>query len=398
VGATYHDVVVVGGGIGGLSAALALSRTGRQVHVLERAPTFAEIGAGLQLGPNATRVLAALGVLDDAVALGFLPRRLIARSAVTGRELTHLDLHDGVGKRYGAPYLVMHRADLLEVLLRACQAEATVTLSAGMLVESVDILPDQAVARCADGSSHAARALVGADGLNSRIRQLVHNDEPVNSGYVAYRGAVPLDAIAEHAPLDSVVVWFGPGLHLVQYPLRADGSLYNQVAVFRSDEFRQGKPDWGGPEELARRFSATRPEVQAALTALGKDRHWEMFDREPLRRFSTGRVVLLGDAAHPMLQYLAQGSCQALEDALAVASAVDRHIDAAWSSEAVRRAYRAYERARVPRAAQVQRSARVWGDIWHVDGMAMLLRDEAFALRNHDDYRRIDWLYGHHPD
>jgi salicylate hydroxylase len=262
------------------------------------------------------------------------------------------------------------------------------------VVESVENLPDHAVVNCSDDSTYDARVVVGADGLHSNLRPMVSDDPAINSGYVAYRGTVELEKVEHDSTLDNVVVWLGPGLHLVQYPLGSDRSLYNQVAVFRSDEYTAGRTGWGGPEELERRFAGTRPEVRGALSALGKDRRWEMWDRRPLDRWSAGRVVLIGDAAHPMLQYLAQGSCQALEDGVALAAALDQHADAGWSSGAVEKAFSAYESVRVSRASRVQRIARVWGDIWHVDGIAMSLRDEAFSIRRIDDYRHIDWLYG----
>lgn len=216
----------------------------------------------------------------------------------------------------------------------------------------------------------------------------------MNSGFVAYRGAVPIERVPSAPGYRDVVVWIGPGLHFVQYPLRPDGSLFSQVAVFRSDDLAAGRPDWGGLGELERRFAPTYFEVRRALGAIDTKHRWEMVDREPLERWHRGRTVLLGDAAHPMLQYLAQGCCRAIEDVVALAGAVATHVDSTWSSGSVADAFAAYERARLAQANRVQRTARTWGDIWRVDGLAMALRDEAFRLRHPHDYRRIDWLYG----
>ncbi|MFC5993613.1 FAD-dependent monooxygenase [Pseudonocardia hispaniensis] len=387
------EIVVVGGGIGGLATALACAQAGRPVRVLERADEFGEIGAGLQLAPNATRILDRLGVLGRVIDAGVLPQRLVFNDALTGRRLTHLDLGPAFRRRYGGPYVVVHRSDLLEILLAACR-EHGVLLDTGKEVTAVGTEPDRATVACADGSGYDAALVVGADGLRSGLRTLLSDDEPLCSGYVAYRGAVPLEQVDAHAPLTDVVVWFGPGLHLVQYPLRS-GRMYNQVAVFRSRRFEAGEPEWGTPEELDEVFSATCEQVRTAIPALWRDKRWPMFDREPIDEWVAGRAVLLGDAAHPMLQYLAQGACQAIEDAAALADAVVKHLPVTGADlAAVEQTLRTYQADRVPRTARVQRSARVWGDVWHVDGLARGLRNELFARREPDDFTDTDWLYG----
>jgi 3-hydroxybenzoate 6-monooxygenase len=388
------QIVIVGGGIGGLTAALMLSRSGLRVRVLERADEFAEVGAGLQLAPNATRLLRSYGLLDDVLDTSVRPRRLVAMNALTGRQLTAVELEQAE-RRYGAPYIVLHRHDLLEVILRHCRKEPTLTLETAKDVTAVEDRGDHVDVACRDGSTYPAEVAIGADGLDSTVRSLVVDDELQPTGYVAYRGAVPVDAVDRRVALDEVVVWMGPGMHLVQYALRR-GELYNQVAVFRSEEYRQGREDWGSPEELDRVFSAACEPVRVALPSLLRNRRWPMHDRLPAPRWSTGRVTLLGDAAHPMLQYLAQGACQAIQDGAALARELSRvHGRAgAWPTEAVQAALCGYEGRRVAQASRVQRTARAWGDIWHVDGLAMILRDEVFQLRAVDDFRRIDWLWG----
>lgn len=388
-GGSYDQVLIVGGGIGGLATALVLSRSGQNVVVLEKAPEFVEIGAGLQLAPNATRMLTELGLMDQIAEVGVFPKRLVLKNALTGRHLTSLDLGDGFRQRYGAPYVVMHRNDLLRILLEAVQAEESVELLPGREIVSVETDDQGASAICADGLTYRGKALIGADGLWSTVRKVVSDDKPVCSGYVSYRGTVPTDRATGHAALDEVVAWIGPGLHYVQYPLRS-GNLYNQVAVFRSDEYLLGSKDWGNSEELEKKFSVACTQIRTALPLLGRDHRWPMYDREPIDRWTHGNISLVGDAAHPMLQYLAQGACQALEDASVLGTA--------FSSEPsnVHRAFTFYEELRRPHTARVQQTARIWGDIWHIDGVGMLLRDELFSKRDIDDHTHIEWLYGRH--
>ncbi|WP_220447002.1 FAD-dependent oxidoreductase [Nonomuraea deserti] len=382
------DVVVAGGGIGGLANAFALASAGFTVQVLERAPEFAEVGAGLQMAPNATRVLAEWGLLDEVLAAGVRPRRLLFKDALDGSELTHLALDEDFTGRYHAPYVVIHRSDLLEILARACE-RAGVEMVPGCEVHDVVDGPDAAVVRSSLGR-HRARLVLVADGLHSRLRARFSDDEPVCSGYVAYRGAVPVERLGRALDPETssdVVVHVGPGCHLVQYPLRR-GEIYNTVAVFRSPAHERGEEDWGGPEELDAAFAWCSPDVREGLTSLWRDRRWPMYDRLPIDNWTDGRVVLTGDAAHPMLQYLAQGACQAIEDAYHLTAELTA---AGWSrwAEALKR----YEAERTARTAWIQETARTWGDIWHVDGVGRLLRNELFRRRDPRDYTYIDEFY-----
>jgi 2-polyprenyl-6-methoxyphenol hydroxylase-like FAD-dependent oxidoreductase len=384
------DVVIVGGGIGGLSNAYALACAGRSVTLLEQASQFGEVGAGLQLAPNATRILQQWGLLDEVIARGVLPRRLVFRDAIDGSELTHLDLGADFRARYGAPYVVIHRSDLHHILHAACE-RVGVDLRTSSHVDRID-RGDHSATAVLEGESLAAGLVLAADGLWSELRRTFSDDNPVCSGYVAYRGAVPVDELpvpVEDLAMEDVVVYFGPGCHLVQYPLRG-GEMFNQVAVFRSPAYARGEEDWGGPGELDAAFEQCHPTVRAALATVGRSRHWPMFDRLPIERWIDGRVALTGDAAHPMLQYLAQGACQAIEDAANLASKVAAEstpVD--WDS-----ALSQYQTERATRTARVQTSARVWGDTWHCDGLTRTLRNALFRDRAVDDYRYVDWLYG----
>src|ERR1700733_14696462 len=382
------DTLIVGGGLGGLSAALCIARQGGTVNVLERSKSFAEVGAGIQLAPNATRILQRLGVLKAILPLAVRPRRLVLGDAVQSRELTSLDLTD-FPARYGAPYLVLHRNDLLTALVDACARSGVRLCTDVNVVELTDTGP-AAVAVCADGREFSAEIAIGADGLHSRLRGYFSDDQPINSGFGAYRGAIPMDQVERHADLRDVVAWIGPGLHLVQYPLRS-GQMYNQVAVFRSQAYLRGEAGWGTRAELRAALAGCSEHVRESLKRLSIASRWPMLDRLPMANWARGRVALLGDAAHPMLQYLAQGACQAIEDADALAAELAAAGEAGLP---VSNGLAGYAARRAPRAIRVQRTARTWGDIWHVDGVAKLLRDELLLDRDVADHKHVKWLYG----
>jgi salicylate hydroxylase len=380
-------LLIAGGGIGGLATALAVARTGRPVHVLEKSAQFGEIGAGLQLAPNASHVLARLGVLDALAPYAVFPRRIDWRDARSGAKVTTLDLGESFRRRYRYPYIVMHRGDLLDALLAACRAEARIVLEPSREVVNAESHAGGVRATCADGQAYEGEALIAADGLWSRLRKLVVDDgEPIPARYVAYRGTLPVEELWDGASINDVVLWTAPGLHFVQYPIRG-GKLFNQVAVFRSARFRPGTDGWGTPDELDAAFSVGCDAVQAGIARIRRDRRWTMYDREPVARWSAGRVALLGDAAHPMLQNLAQGACQALEDAVVVADALAAHDDPAD-------AFEAYRQQRYLRTARVQYSARLFGEIWHTGDVGATLRDAMLAPRRDDDFGHVDWLYG----
>ena len=386
------DVVVAGGGIGGLANAYALASTGHRVRVLEQAASFEEVGAGLQLAPNATRILDEWGMLDEVIAAGVLPRRLVLKDAVDGGELTSVDLEEDFRARYGAPYVVIHRSDLLEILHHHCK-EAGVELTTRSRVDRAES-DDSTASVFVDGTRHRAGAVLAADGLWSGLRRRFSDDEPISSGYVAYRGTIPANDVAamqvEMSP-DDVVAYIGPECHFVHYPLRG-GQMFNLVAVFRSPGHLRGEPDWGGPEELDDAFARCCDQVRGGTAYLWRDRQWRMFDRLPMDRWVGGRIALTGDAAHPMLQYLAQGACQAMEDGYVLSR--EASIRRAGRSTPWPEVLAAYSAARTGRTARVQNTARAWGDLWHCDGLTRRVRNELLRMRDPADYRHLDWLYG----
>jgi 2-polyprenyl-6-methoxyphenol hydroxylase-like FAD-dependent oxidoreductase len=383
---TGPDVIVVGGGIGGLSAAFALTRKGLRVRVLERAPEFGEVGAGIQIAPNATRILNRYGLLAEARDLGVLPDRMVMKDAVDGSVLTSLDLHD-VERRYGTPYLVIHRSDLHGLFLRACR-RAGVDLRTSQHVTRYRGGAGSARVCLADGTVSEARLVIAADGLHSTARQQLVGDEPVNSAYVAYRGAVPIEKARENNVSErDVVVYVGPRCHFVQYPLRG-GEMFNQVAVFESPRARAGEADWGTPDELDAAYTGMTADIRRGLPLMWRDRWWRMFDRDPIMTWVYGRIALLGDAAHPPLQYIAQGAIMAIEDGYVLAehlSANPDHWDAALA---------AYQAVRPEHCRRVVETSRAWGVLWHLDGEKREHRNEILRARDPRDYSFVDWLYG----
>ena len=385
------EFLVIGGGIGGLTAALALARAGRPVRVLERAAQFGKIGAGLQVAPNASRVLDRLGVLPDVAHDAFFPRRLVLGDAMTGEPITVLETGDAFVERFGYRYFVTHRADLHRAIQTACEDSGLVELLPSKHVVRVEPREDGALAVCADGTEYETAALVAADGLHSATRDMLIDDgAPVDSGYVAYRGTVPVEALAEHGGLrepDGMVIWAGPGLHLVQYPVRR-GELVNQVATFDTRRY-PSEEDIGC--QIERVFERTCAAVAHGVGLMDHSRRWPMVDRAPAAGWTSGSITLIGDAAHPMLQYLAQGACQAIEDSVVLADSVTAHpgdVHAAFAS---------YEALRFPRTSRVQTTARTWGDILHVDGVSAMMRSALLSPRAGDDFDIVDWLYGYDP-
>ena len=384
--------LIIGGGIGGLTTALALSRKGYPVHLIEKAHEFGEIGAGIQIAPNGSRALDELGVLDEITSYAVYPRRVILVDAFSGDVLTELDFGEKFQQAFKYRYLVMHRNDLLTILLNACRASDRVILETNREVVAVEDRGDGARVLCADGTSYECNALIACDGLWSVVRQYVLGDgDPVCAEFVAYRGAIPMEEVIETAGLDTIRYWIGPNLHLIQYPLRR-GELYNQVAVFKSERYRADSDDWGTEDELEAHFAEVDESVKRALSRVRRDRRWPLYDRLPVDNWTRHRITLLGDAAHPMLQHIAQGACQALEDAVCLAEAVSS------SQGDVEEAFRSYQAVRIPRTARVQRSARLFGDMIHSDGLTALLRNALLARRAPDDFMYIDWFYGYQPE
>ncbi|MFE9328589.1 FAD-dependent oxidoreductase [Nocardia sp. NPDC052278] len=385
-------VIVVGGGIGGAAVAFALATKGAQVTVLEQKPELGEEGAGVQIGPHGARILQDWGLLEKLLELGVRPRSLVFKDALTAEVLTSVDLGSEFQRRYGGPYFVVHRSDLHGALINAAQ-RAGAELCVGVHVAGAQTDTDHAIVSASDGRSWEGDVVIGMDGLKSTLRQYVSNDDPVMSGYVAYRGTFPIEHAGIGTDPRDVVGYIGPGCHFIQYPLRG-GSMLNQVAVFESARFKRGDPDWGGPDELAQAFAHCHPNVQAGIERLWTDRWWPMSDREPIENWVSGRMILLGDAAHPPLQYLASGAVMAIEDADCLAECASRWFAGTRSNTVWPKILAEVNSERAPRCNRILSVGRMWGELWHLDGTARLVRNELFRIRDTSSYKYTDWLWG----
>jgi 3-hydroxybenzoate 6-monooxygenase len=382
-------ILIAGGGIGGLATAYALSRKGFSVRVLEQAPEFRELGAGIQLGPNIFRALDRIGLTKAMLEDAWQPQAQEMRDALTGELITRIPLAEAFLARFHEPYAVTHRADIHGVFLRACQQSNLISLENNSRVD--DFVDDgkTVTATLQSGERIAGRALIGCDGMWSRTREKIIGDGPPRvSGHIAYRAVLRREEVPDDLWRPDVVLWAGPRTHFVHYPLRR-GTLYNLVAVFHSDRYVEGWNAEADADELWAHFRGQRPEVLRLLERIETWRMWVLCDREPIKEWSRGRVTLLGDAAHPMLQYLAQGACMATEDAVWLAEKAGEQPDDLPA------AFKAYQQQRYLRTGQVQIMARVYGEFYHARGVAAELRNQMLGGRTPDQsYDGIAWLYG----
>jgi 3-hydroxybenzoate 6-monooxygenase len=384
-----QPILIAGGGLGGLTTALALARRGLPVRVLEGAPEFGAIGYGIQFGPNVFHVFDRIGVSDQILAQADAPPALLMRDAFTGDELVRIPTGTSFRNRFKHPYIVIHRIDLHLALLDACRRIGEIELVSDAMVANFEDRGDRVSVATADGRTFEGAALIGADGLRSLIRaQLLDDGEPRPIGYVAHRTIVPMADLAADVHRDHVVLWGGPGFHIVHYPLR-HGTLFNIVAVFRSPTYAEKGDVAAYRSELESTYRDAHPSMRALLAMMDLERRWQIGDRDPIRRWHRGRVVLLGDAAHPTLQSLAQGACMAIEDGLCLGElihATQRDFVAA---------FRQYEQARLLRTARVQLESRSLWEFYHAGGIARDVRNETTVAEWSEDhmFRCLAWLY-----
>lgn len=389
------QVLIAGGGIAGLAAALGAVRADWDVRLFERAQAFSEVGAGVQLGPNVVRRLQAWGLQAPLQAMAAFPERLVVRCALRGTELAALALGSAVVRRYGAAYATIHRADLHQLLLEPLRTYADVHLNLGQSIVACTQSADAVTVRMADHKIVEGDALLGADGLHSTVRQLLWADGPARfTGHLAYRAVVAQKELPQHLRTHQVTVWLGPQMHLVQYPLRG-GELQNIVALIEgpAPDDLESWDHLAHAHDLARALggacTALRDAVQAISCAGGAWRLWPLLDRQPVgsaRAMAQGLVALVGDAAHPMLPYLAQGAGMAIEDAAELQSALSMH------DLEVELRLRRYALNRWQRNAKVQARARRNGHIFHARGPVRWGRDISLRLFGE---RLLDqpWLY-----
>ena len=390
-----QPVLLAGAGIGGLAAALACARIGVPVQLFERSPALAEVGAGIQLGPNVTRLLKGWGLQTALEAVAAYPENLLIRSAERGTLLGRLRLGEQALVRYGAPYATVHRADLQALLLQAVQACGSAQLQLGQAITGFDQDAARACLHHADGRQTQGALLVGADGLSSRVRQQLLGDGPPRpTRHLAYRALLPQAALPAALRCQDVVVWLGVGLHVVQYPVRG-GDWLNVVALVESrleDSKTGDRSGWDHAAtgaDLLRELEGETPELLSLLQAMDGWRLWHLQIRQTISspvQMAQGRVALLGDAAHPMLPYLAQGAGMAIEDAQALGQALAE-------GGATPAALAHYAQARWQRNARVQRRALRNGRIFHASGPVRWGRDLAMRALG-ERLLDIPWLYG----
>lgn len=381
--------LISGGGIGGLITAYALAYKGFPVRLFEQSSEFKEVGAGIQLGPNIFRVLEKVGLKDAVLADAHVPPAQEMRDALTGKLITEVPLDDAFRKRFGQPYAVTHRADIHGTFLKACQNSNRITLETSRRVEDFKDHGDHVTVTLNNGETASGRALIGCDGMWSKTRERIVNDgKPRVSGHIAYRAVLKKDQVPADLWRPEVVLWAGPRTHFVHYPLRR-GELFNLVAVFHSDHYEEGWDAEGSKELLWSHFKMQVPQVLRLLERIDTWRMWVLCDREPVKNWSQGNVTLLGDAAHPMLQYLAQGACMATEDAITLADKV------AAKPDDVPAAFQDYQQERYLRTGRTQIMARVYGEFYHARGVAAELRDMMLTGRTPQQaFDGIAWLYG----
>ena len=383
-------ILVAGGGIGGLATALGLARNGVRVTVLERAAKLGEIGAGIQLGPNAFHAFDALGVGDAARRMAVYIDQLRLMDALSGEEITHVPLSDAFRKRFGNPYAVVHRGDLHGVLLQACRDDSNIELRVSSEVVSYQQDGSNVVAALSSGEQVTGAALVGADGLWSKVRQKVVGDGPPRvSGHTTYRSVIPTERMPEDLRWNAATLWAGPKCHVVHYPL-SGWKVFNLVVTFHNDapEPVAGQP--ASAEEVMAGFLHTHERVQDIIRHGSDWKLWVLCDREPVLKWTDGRVALLGDAAHPMLQYFAQGACMALEDAVCLAECVEP------DDPDLEGALRRYNEQRVLRTTRVQLQSREIGQhIYHPAGAHAALRNSIMRAKDGEAwFDTLEWLYG----
>ena len=379
---------MAGGGIGGLAAALALVRQGFDVKVLEQAPEMGEIGAGMQLGPNAFHAFDALGIGDQARARAVFTDYLVMHDAIDEYLVGKIPTGEAFRQRFGNPYAVIHRADAHLSLLEGAKKTGQVELLTSAPVERVTQDEDGVTVYERDGKTHRGIALIGADGVKSVVRAQYVNDAPRITGHVVYRAVVDKNDFPAELRWNAASIWVGPNCHLVHYPLRG-GEQYNVVVTFHSRETEQWSVREGSREEVQSYFQEIGPKARQ-LIDLPKDwTRWATIDREPIAQWSFGRVTLLGDAAHPTTQYMAQGACTALEDAVTLGEAL------CVCNKNVVKAFDLYQRSRISRTARIVLSSREMGRIYHAKGVERWVRNDLWKGRTPERfYDAMEWLYG----
>jgi 2-polyprenyl-6-methoxyphenol hydroxylase-like FAD-dependent oxidoreductase len=385
-------VLVAGGGIGGLAAALALTRQGFAVKVLEQAPHLGEIGAGIQLGPNAFAAFDALGIGEKARGRAVYTDEMVMHDALDETLVGRIPTGEAFRQRFGNPYAVIHRADVHRSLLEGAQESDRIEVLTSTTAQRVDQDDDGVTVHDASGGKHRGIALIGADGVKSAVRRQYVGDDARVSGHVVYRAVIDKKDFPIDLQWNAASIWVGPNCHLVHYPLRG-GEQYNVVVTFHSRKQEEWSVREGSREEVQSYFEGICARARQLIDLPKSWKRWATADREPIGQWTYGRVALLGDAAHPALQYLAQGACMAMEDGVTLGEALRVH------GGDFGRAFAHYERSRVARTARIVLSAREMGRIFHARGVERVVRNELWKGRTPERfYDAMEWLYGWRVD
>ena len=381
-------VLVAGGGIGGLAAALALTRQGFRVKVLEQAPEIGEIGAGIQLGPNAFHAFDALGVGEKARGRAVYTDYMVMHDAVDEYQVGKIPTDEHFRQRFGNPYAVIHRVDVHLSLLEGAQETGKVEFLTSTRVERIEQDANGVTVYDQHGTAHQGVALIGADGVRSVVRQHFVGDPARVTGHVVYRAVVDKKDFPEDLQWNAASIWVGPNCHLVHYPLRG-GEQYNVVVTFHSRNQEEWGVTEGSREEVQSYFDGICPKARQLIDLPKSWKRWATADREPIGQWTYGRSTLLGDAAHPTTQYMAQGACMAIEDAVTLGEALRVHHND-WTQ-----ALDTYQRARVARTARIVLSSREMGRIYHAKGVERLVRNSLWRGRSAERfYDAMEWLFG----
>ena len=380
-------VLVAGGGIGGLAAALALTRRGMTVKVLEQSPELGEIGAGIQLGPNAFAAFDALGIGEKARDRAVYIDEMVMHDALDETLVGRIPTGEAFRQRFGNPYAVIHRADVHRSLLEGAQESGNIEVLTSTSVRRVDQDAVGVTVHDARGGTHRGIAVIGADGVKSAVRAQYVGDDARVSGHVVYRAVADKKDFPVNLQWNAASIWVGPNCHLVHYPLRG-GEQYNVVVTFHSRDKEEWSVTEGSRDEVQSYFEGICAKARQ-LIDLPKDwKRWATADREPIAQWTFGRATLLGDAAHPTLQYLAQGACMALEDAVTLGEALRVH-DNDFAP-----AFDLYQRSRVARTARIVLSSREMGRIFHARDVERLVRNDLWKGRTPERfYDAMEWLY-----
>ena len=385
-------VLVAGGGIGGFAAALALVRQGFAVKVLEQSASIGEIGAGMQLGPNAFHAFDALGVGDKARSHAVYTDDMVMTDAVDEYEIGRIPTGEAFRLRFGNPYAVIHRVDVHQALQQGAMETGRVQCLTDTRVQHVEQNDHGVTVIDQHGQAHTGQALIAADGVKSVVRAQYVGDPARVTGHVVYRAVVDKKDFPSDLQWNAASIWVGPDCHLVHYPLRG-GEQYNVVVTFHSREAEEWGVREGSAAEVHSYFQGICAKARQLIELPKSWKRWATADRDPIARWSFGRVTLLGDAAHPTTQYMAQGACMAVEDAVTLGEALRFH-----GNDFVK-AFDLYQRSRIARTARIVLSGREMGRIYHAKGVERLVRNDLWRGRSPERfYDAVEWLYGWRVD